>query len=70
VLALLDGRPTIAPSVPLSPTNPDLLDCEAAGDWRYCRVIADARATPPSSERLDALSTYVRGFQMQLVLWP
>jgi hypothetical protein len=69
VFALLDARVTTAPRES-QPTTPDLLQCEAAGDWRYCIVIAAARATPSSDVRLDALATYLRGSQSPLPLWP
>ena len=69
VIALLDARTTTAPRE-TQPATPDLLQCEAAGDWRYCVVIAAARATPASNDRLDALATYVRGSQTPLPLWP
>jgi hypothetical protein len=66
---LLDARVTVAQR-DSQPATPDLLQCEAAGDWRYCLVIAAARATPPSNDRLDALATYLRGSQTPLPLWP
>jgi predicted Zn-dependent peptidase len=69
VFALLDARVTGAPR-DSQPATPDLLQCEAAGDWRYCLVIAAARATPSSNDRLDALATYLRGSQTPLPLWP
>lgn len=70
VLAMLEGRVTVALRVSQPATTPDLLDCEAAGDWRYCLVIATARASRSSSDRLDALSTYLRGSRTPLPLWP
>lgn len=69
VFALLDARVTTA-ARESQPTTPDLLQCEAAGDWRYCIVIAAARATPSSNDRLEALATYLRGSQSPLPLWP
>jgi hypothetical protein len=69
VFALLDARVTAGPRES-QPTTPDLLQCEAAGDWRYCIVIATARATQSSNDRLDALATYLRGSQTPLPLWP
>jgi predicted Zn-dependent peptidase len=69
VFALLDARVTVAPRDSQSAT-PDLLQCEAAGDWRYCLVIAAARATPSNNDRLDVLATYLRGSQTPLPLWP
>ncbi len=69
VIVLLDARVTTA-ARESQPVTPDLLQCEAAGDWRYCLVIAAARATPPSTDRLGALATYLRGSQTPLPLWP
>ncbi|MEO8337138.1 MAG: insulinase family protein [bacterium] len=69
VFALLDARPTIGQR-DAQPATPDLLQCEAAGDWRYCLVIAAARASPANNERLDALGTFLRGSQTPLPLWP
>jgi predicted Zn-dependent peptidase len=68
VLALLDRHATTGQRQ--TPATPDLLQCEAAGDWRYCIVIAAARASPPTYESLDALATYLRGSQTPLPLWP
>ena len=59
VLALLEPHATTGERQ--TPATPDLLQCEAAGDWRYCVVIAAARASSPTYERLDALATYLRG---------
>ncbi len=70
VLVLLDARLTEPSRAAQAMTTPDLLQCEAAGDWRYCPIIADARAVRSSSERLDALSTYLRGSGTPLPLWP
>jgi hypothetical protein len=70
VLSLLESRVTVALRASQPAATPDLLDCEAAGDWRFCLVIATARAAASSSERLDALSTYVRGSRTPLPLWP
>ena len=69
VFALLDARATTAQRE-AQPATPDLLQCEAAGDWRYCVVIAVARSASPTYEPLDALATYLRGSQTPLPLWP
>ncbi|MEO5818021.1 MAG: insulinase family protein [Gemmatimonadaceae bacterium] len=69
VFALLDVRATTG-ARDAQPATPDLLQCEAAGDWRYCVVIAAARASPSTNERLEALGTYLRGSQTPLPLWP
>jgi predicted Zn-dependent peptidase len=70
VLAMLEAHVTVALRILQPATTPDLLDCEAAGDWRYCLVIATARAARSNSDRLDALSTYLRGSGTPLPLWP
>ncbi len=69
VFALLDARVTTGPRES-EPATPDLLQCEAAGDWRYCVVIAASRSTPSSNDKLEALATYLRGSQSPLPLWP
>jgi zinc protease len=69
VFALLEPRATTG-ARDAQPATPDLLQCEAAGDWRYCVVIAAARTSPPSNDRLEALATYLRGSQTPLPLWP
>jgi predicted Zn-dependent peptidase len=69
VFTLLEPRATTG-ARNAQPATPDLLQCEAAGDWRYCVGIAAARASPASSDRLEALATYLRGSQTPLPLWP
>lgn len=70
VLLLLNGRPYARTSGLPAPMNPDPLDCEAAGDWRYCVDIANARGAPSTGAPLNALAIYLLGSRTPLPLWP
>ena len=41
-------------------TRPYWLDCEAAGDWRYCLDVGDARRTPAADAAPATLDRYLR----------
>ena len=70
VLLLLNGRP-YSRAADLPPrANPDPLDCEAAGDWRYCVDIANARGAPSTGAPLNTLAMYLLGSRTPLPLWP
>lgn len=70
VLLLLNGRPYSRANGLPAPVNPDPLDCEAAGDWRFCVDIANARTAPFTGAPLNALAVYLLGSRTPLPLWP
>jgi predicted Zn-dependent peptidase len=60
-------------------TPPYWLDCESAGDWRYCLDIGDARKTPPADAAPATLDRYLRAARTNsnaatpdatVALWP
>lgn len=81
LLSASEGRasqPRAAGGVPPRP-RPWWLDCEAAGDWRYCLDVGDARRTPPADAAPTTLDRYVRAARSNsnaakpdgtVALWP